>query len=129
MAGEWIGLDAERLGLAGKVRAEDFLRLCENQHPATGEMLTQRLNTTRTVGSENAANAYRYMETVVSRPVQQALMSPPYNFVPVNKEVPLGAGLPMRSLDEMARFNTHDWSKINPLRGAWIERFNREMAK
>ena len=80
-------------------------------------------------GSENAANAYRYMETVVSRPVQQALMSPPYNFVPVNKEVPLGTGLPMRSLDEMARFNTHDWSKINPLRGAWIERFNREMAK
>ena len=44
-------------------------------------------------------------------------------------EVALGAGLPMGSLDEMARFVTHDWAKINPLRGGWIERFNREMAK
>jgi TrwC relaxase len=27
VAGEWIGLGAERLGLSGKVRTEDFLRL------------------------------------------------------------------------------------------------------
>src|SRR5260221_10979097 len=47
VAGEWIGRGAERLGLAGKVRADDFLRLCENQNPPTGETLTQRLNTTR----------------------------------------------------------------------------------
>ena len=80
-------------------------------------------------GSENAEAAYRYVDTVVSRPVQEALMGAPFNFVPVNREVPLAAGLPMRSLDDMARFNTHDWSKINPLRGAWIERFNREMAR
>ena len=38
--GEWTGLGAERLGLSGKVRANYFLRLCENQHPATRE--TQR---------------------------------------------------------------------------------------
>ena len=56
VAGEWIGMGAERLGLSGKVRADDFLRLCENQHPGTGEKLTQRLNTTRTKGDENAAN-------------------------------------------------------------------------
>jgi conjugative relaxase-like TrwC/TraI family protein len=56
VAGEWIGLGAERLGLSGKVRADDFLRLCENQHPTTGETLTQRLNTTRTEDGENAAN-------------------------------------------------------------------------
>ena len=31
VAGEWIGLGADRLGLSGKVRAEDFLRLCENR--------------------------------------------------------------------------------------------------
>ena len=41
--GEWFGLGGERLGLSGKVRAAEFLRLCENQHPATGETLTQRL--------------------------------------------------------------------------------------
>jgi hypothetical protein len=55
-AGEWVGLGAERLGLSGKVRGDDFLRLCENQNPATGETLTQRLNTTRTEGDENTAS-------------------------------------------------------------------------
>src|SRR5271154_3855868 len=48
VAGEWAGLGAERLGLSGKVGTEAFLRLCENQHPVSGETLTQRLNTTRT---------------------------------------------------------------------------------
>ncbi len=56
VSGEWSGLGAERLGLSGKVRADDFLRLCENQHPATGETLTQRLNTTRTERGKRAAN-------------------------------------------------------------------------
>ena len=46
VSGEWVGIGAERLGLSGKVRADDFLRLCENQNPSTGETLTQRLNTT-----------------------------------------------------------------------------------
>ena len=56
VVGDWIGTGAERLGLTGKIRADDFLRLCENQHPATGETLTQRLNTTRINGDENAAD-------------------------------------------------------------------------
>ena len=51
VAGEWFGLGVQRLGLAGRVRADDFLRLCENQHPSSGETLTQRLNTTRTEGA------------------------------------------------------------------------------
>jgi putative spermidine/putrescine transport system substrate-binding protein len=29
----------------------------------------------------------------------------------------------------MARFVRHDWSKINPLRASWIERFNKEVSK
>src|ERR1043166_9247834 len=56
ISGEWLGLGAEQLGLSGKVRADGFLRLCENQHPSTGETLTQRLNTTRTQGGESVAN-------------------------------------------------------------------------
>ena len=47
VAGEWMGVGSEKLGLSGKVRADDFLRLCENQQPPTGETLTQRLNTVR----------------------------------------------------------------------------------
>jgi hypothetical protein len=56
VSGEWIGLGAVRLGLSGKVRADEFLWLCENQNPATGETLTQRLNTTRTDHGEKASN-------------------------------------------------------------------------
>ena len=56
VSGQWFGLGAERLGLAGKVRAEEFLRLCENQHPSTGETLTQRLKTTRVEDGRSTAN-------------------------------------------------------------------------
>ena len=47
VAGQWFGVGAARLGLSGTVGAEKFLRLCENQHPTSGETLTRRLNTTR----------------------------------------------------------------------------------
>jgi conjugative relaxase-like TrwC/TraI family protein len=68
VAGEWLGHGAQRLGLAGKVRADDFLHLCENQHPSSGETLTQRLNTTRTEGGENAANRRIFFDFTFSPP-------------------------------------------------------------
>jgi conjugative relaxase-like TrwC/TraI family protein len=68
VAGEWLGLGAQRLGLAGKVRADDFLHLCENQHPSSGETLTQRLNTTRTDGGGNAANRRIFFDFTFSPP-------------------------------------------------------------
>jgi len=45
--GEWIGLGAGRLDLSGRVKEEQFLKLCHNQNPNTGELLTQRMKTTR----------------------------------------------------------------------------------
>lgn len=80
-------------------------------------------------GSREHDNAYKYFDTVISAPVQTALMQPPNNFIPVNRDVKLAADLPMASLDEMAKFVRHDWSKINPLRPGWIERFNKEVAR
>lgn len=80
-------------------------------------------------GTEELANSYKYLDVVVGKEVQEALMKPPYNFLPVNKDVPLAADLPMKSLDEMTTYVIHDWAKINPLRAAWIEKFNKEMAK
>lgn len=77
-------------------------------------------------GAENIDSAYKYIDTVISAPVQTALMAPPGNYVPVNLDVQ-PKGLPIKSLDELTKFNSHDWSKINPLRAGWIERFNREM--
>jgi conjugative relaxase-like TrwC/TraI family protein len=73
VAGEWMGLGAERLGLSGKVRADDFLLLCENQHPATGKKLTQRLNTTRMNGDENAANRRIFYDFTFSPPKSVSL--------------------------------------------------------
>ena len=80
-------------------------------------------------GTAETANAYKYLDLVVGREVQEALSKAPYNFLPVNKEVPLGADLPMKSLDEMTKYVNHDWAQINPLRAAWIEKFNKDMAK
>lgn len=80
-------------------------------------------------GSREIDNAYKYFDTAISAPVQAALMQPPNNLVPVNREVKLAPELPMASLDEMSRFVRHDWSKINPLRPGWIERFNKEVSK
>jgi putative spermidine/putrescine transport system substrate-binding protein len=79
-------------------------------------------------GSKEIDNAYKYFDTVIGAPVQAALMQPPNNFIPVNRDVKLAPDLPMASLDEMAKFVRHDWSKINPLRAGWIERFNKEVA-
>ena len=68
VSGQWFGMGAERLGLSGKVRADDFLRLCENQHPATGETLTQRLNTVRTENGKEAVNRRVFYDFTFSPP-------------------------------------------------------------
>jgi len=41
-------------------------------------------------GSKELDNAYKYFDTVISAPVQTALMQPPNNFIPVNRDVKLG---------------------------------------
>jgi conjugative relaxase-like TrwC/TraI family protein len=73
VSGEWFGLGAQRLGLSGKVRAEEFLRLCENQHPVTGEKLTQRLKTTRRDGDDIAANRRIFYDFTFSPPKSVSL--------------------------------------------------------
>ncbi|MHC1767526.1 MAG: MobF family relaxase [Verrucomicrobiia bacterium] len=73
VSGEWLGSGAERLGLSGRVSANDFLRLCENQHPVTGERLTQRLNSTRSEGGETAANRRIFFDFTFSPPKSVSL--------------------------------------------------------
>ena len=48
--GEWGGKAAARLRLAGPVDKQAFDRLCDNQHPDTGEALTPRTKDGRRVG-------------------------------------------------------------------------------
>ena len=68
VSGEWLGAGVKQLGLSGKVRADDFLRLCENQHPATGGTLTQRLNTVRTENGKEAVNRRVFYDFTFSPP-------------------------------------------------------------
>ena len=49
ISGEWHGLGAKALGLEGAIDKESFDRLCDNQHPLTGEQLTARMKANRRV--------------------------------------------------------------------------------
>jgi conjugative relaxase-like TrwC/TraI family protein len=73
VSGEWQGIGAARLGLAGKVRADDFLRLCENQHPGTGGTLAWRLNRTRSKAGETEANRRIFFDFTFSPPKSVSL--------------------------------------------------------
>lgn len=71
--GEWIGNGAEVLGLTGVVEQKEFVRLCENAHPQTGEQLTARLNHTRkekagTSEEHEAANRRVFFDFTFSPP-------------------------------------------------------------
>ena len=80
-------------------------------------------------GTGDLENAYKYLDVVVSNPSLRMSSGVLPNFIPVNKDVVLPADLPMKNLEEITKYVEHDWSKINPLRAGWIEKFNKEMAK
>ena len=73
VAGEWFGSGAERLGLSGRVGSEDFLRLCENRHPATGDTLTQRLKGRRVGEDGTEANRRVFFDFTFSPPKSVSL--------------------------------------------------------
>ncbi len=71
--GEWMGSGAERLGLAGIVGKEEFVALCENRNPVTGDKLTPLHKTTRQeVGADGkvkeAANRRLFYDVTISPP-------------------------------------------------------------
>jgi conjugative relaxase-like TrwC/TraI family protein len=47
ISGEWQGLGAEKLGLFGEIKKEQFGFLCNGNHPLTGEQLSSRIVTDR----------------------------------------------------------------------------------
>src|ERR1022692_5149205 len=64
-------MDRDRSGTVGVDREcarGDFLRLCENQHPATGETLTQRFNTLRMDDGKQTANRRVFYDFTFSPP-------------------------------------------------------------
>jgi conjugative relaxase-like TrwC/TraI family protein len=59
VAGEWIGRDAERLGLTGQAREDDFDKVLGNVNPLTGAGLTTHTRDGRRVAWELNFNAVK----------------------------------------------------------------------
>jgi len=47
VSGQWIGEGARQLGLSGVTNEQEFVNLCRNLHPQSGEQLTPRQNSKR----------------------------------------------------------------------------------
>jgi conjugative relaxase-like TrwC/TraI family protein len=73
--GEWLGQGAALLGLSGKVTRDQFLALCENQHPQSRELLTQRRNTTRKDIAGEVANRRVFYDFTFSPPKSVSIVA------------------------------------------------------
>ena len=73
VSGQWIGEGAKELGLSGVTTEKEFLNLCQNLHPQTGEKLTPRMNTKRNTVDNNGI----VHESVNRRVFYDFTLSPP----------------------------------------------------
>ena len=74
--------------------------------------------------------AVKYIDLHLSAPIQEQLLKPPYEAIPTNAKVKLEGPITKslaKSQDDLTKVRTIDWEKINPQRGALIDRFNREI--
>ncbi|MFT4175358.1 MAG: MobF family relaxase [Luteolibacter sp.] len=80
VAGEWLGKGAGALGLSGKVKADDFVSLCDNLNPRTGQKLTVRRKTTRIKRHEDGttsevANRRVFFDWAISPPKSVSIVA------------------------------------------------------
>jgi putative spermidine/putrescine transport system substrate-binding protein len=76
------------------------------------------------------ALAVKYINLHIAASTQEKLLKPPYDAIPTNAKVKLEGAIAKSlasSQDDLAKIRTIDWEKINPQRGALIDRFNREI--
>lgn len=72
--GSWNGRAAKRLGLTGEVTRDDFIALCDNTNPATGERLTSRTKTNRRVGYDFNFHAPKSVSVVYSQTKDERIL-------------------------------------------------------
>ena len=79
--------------------------------------------------NRNPELAAAYINAALSPEVQTRMAAEPYFVVPVSNKATFSPGLQAyaRNVDEIARMSRVDWAKLNPRRGEYIERFNREV--
>jgi len=73
VSGQWFGEGAKELGLSGDTNEREFVNLCRNLHPQSGEQLTPRLNSKR-VRVDKAGNSH---ESANRRVFYDFTLSPP----------------------------------------------------
>jgi len=81
-------------------------------------------------GAQRPDLAFEYIEGHITPEVQAAMAKPPHFVIPTNRKVVLGGAIVdkvARTPDELTRLVFHDWTKINEVRAAAIERFTREI--
>ena len=74
--------------------------------------------------------AVRYIDEHLDAGDEAQMLKPPYDVIPTNGKVKLEGAVTLaiaKTQDDLARIRTFDWDKLNPQRGALIERFNREI--
>lgn len=74
--------------------------------------------------------AVRYIDLHLDPAVQAAMEKPPFDVIPTNSKVPLEGAITStlgKTHADLAKVRGFDWEKLNPQRGALIERFNREI--
>ncbi len=78
----------------------------------------------------NAELALKYIDQAIDAGVQAAMMKPPFDVIPTNGKVPLAGAITQtiaKTPADLGKIRGFDWEKLNPQRGALIERFNREI--
>jgi putative spermidine/putrescine transport system substrate-binding protein len=74
--------------------------------------------------------AVAYIDTHLDPAIQAAMSKPPYDVIPTNGKVKLEGAITAtiaKTHADLAKVRSFDWEKLNPQRGALIERFNREI--
>src|SRR5207245_8603455 len=74
IVGLWGGKAASRLGLSGTVDQFSFERLCDNLDPRTGEPLTVRTRTERTVGYDFTFSVPKSVSVLYAMSGDQGIM-------------------------------------------------------
>jgi putative spermidine/putrescine transport system substrate-binding protein len=79
--------------------------------------------------SKNPDLAAAYINAALSPEVQTKMAAAPYYVAPVSGKAAFSPGLQAyaKSMAEIETMNGVDWAKLNPRRGEYIDRFNREI--
>ena len=81
-------------------------------------------------GADEPELAVKYIDIHLEPEIQAKMLKRPYDVIPTNSKVKLEGDITKslaKTQDELAKVRGFDWAKLNPQRGALIERFNREI--